>query len=154
MTLAEAAAEIGLTAEEEEAVRTITKETTDAFFKLLADEDNTVEDIHRQFEEAKDNLAIMTAALSQIVKRYRVGLVTFNDVVVQNVPLTKNVARLHGVLLEVQAKGGQDIPEGGDKALLAALGPEFGYLPRQVLDTQIAAVLARQRREVFALLGA
>jgi Mg-chelatase subunit ChlD len=81
-------------------------------------------------EEAKSNLTIMVAVLSQIVKKQRVGLITFNDAVVQNVPLTKNAGQLHEVLQQVQARGGGDIPEGGDKALSTALAPGFGWRKR------------------------
>jgi hypothetical protein len=51
-TLAEAAADLGLSREEEDAVRRIAGETTDAFFKLLAGKDGSVEDVRREFEEA------------------------------------------------------------------------------------------------------
>lgn len=53
VTLAEAAAELGLTREEEDAVRRIAGETQEEFFKLLVDEDQTVDDVKREFEDAK-----------------------------------------------------------------------------------------------------
>ena len=51
--LAEAAAELELTREQEDAVRRIAVETTDEFFKLLTDKDQTVDDVRREFEDAK-----------------------------------------------------------------------------------------------------
>lgn len=55
VTLAEASAELGLSREEEDAVRRIAGETTDEFFKLITDKDQTVEDVRREFEEAKND---------------------------------------------------------------------------------------------------
>ncbi|MDF1700094.1 MAG: hypothetical protein P1V36_02910 [Planctomycetota bacterium] len=54
-TLAEAAAEIGLTADEEESVRRIARETSEEFLKILAGKDGSVDDIRREFEDAKDD---------------------------------------------------------------------------------------------------
>lgn len=55
VTLAEAAAELELTAEEEEAVRRIAKETSEEFLKVIAGKDGNVDDIRRDLEEAKDD---------------------------------------------------------------------------------------------------
>ncbi len=55
MTLAEAAAELELSSAEEESVRRIAKETTDKFFEVLANEDETADDIRREFDEAKND---------------------------------------------------------------------------------------------------
>lgn len=52
-TLAEVAAELNLTAAEEDAVRRIAAETTEEFLKLLTDENTTVDDLKREFEGAK-----------------------------------------------------------------------------------------------------
>ncbi len=54
-TLAEVAAELELSREEEEAVRRIARESTDAFFELLAGKDGNAEDVKREFEEAKND---------------------------------------------------------------------------------------------------
>ncbi|MDA1193702.1 MAG: hypothetical protein O2894_00805 [Planctomycetota bacterium] len=55
VTLREAASELGLTSQEEDAVRRIANETTEEFLKLLKDENGTVEDVRREFEEAKSD---------------------------------------------------------------------------------------------------
>ena len=57
VTLAELAAELQLTAAEEEEVRRITNETTDKFVKLLVDENQSVEDLKREFESARTDPA-------------------------------------------------------------------------------------------------
>lgn len=55
VTLAEAAAELELSSDEEESVRRIAKETTNKFFDVLANEDETGDDVRREFEEAKND---------------------------------------------------------------------------------------------------
>lgn len=55
MTLAEAAAELELTADEEEAVRRIARETSEEFLKVVAGKDASVDDIRREFEEARED---------------------------------------------------------------------------------------------------
>jgi len=55
VTLAEAAAELDLTADEEASVRRIAAETTTAFLGLLTTIDESVEDIRRDFEDAKND---------------------------------------------------------------------------------------------------
>ncbi len=54
-TLAEVAAELELTREEEEAVRRISQETADDFFKILAGKDGSIEDVRREFEDARND---------------------------------------------------------------------------------------------------
>lgn len=56
-TMAEVAAELELSADEEEAVRRIAKETTDEFFKLMAGKDETLEDVRREFDDAQNDPA-------------------------------------------------------------------------------------------------
>lgn len=55
VTLAELSAELSLTAEEEESVRQIAKETTDEFLKLLTTDDESIDDVRREFESARDD---------------------------------------------------------------------------------------------------
>lgn len=54
-TLAQAAMDLELSADEEESVRRIAQETTDEFLRLLAGEDQTVDDIRREFDDAKED---------------------------------------------------------------------------------------------------
>ena len=61
VTLAEAAAELKFTRDEEEAVRRIAGETTEEFFKLLAGKDGDVDDVKREFEDAKNDPKLKTA---------------------------------------------------------------------------------------------
>lgn len=57
VTLAELSAELELSQAEEDEVRRITEETTEKFLKLLADENQTVDDLRNEFQAAKDDPA-------------------------------------------------------------------------------------------------
>lgn len=65
VTLAEAAAELGLSAQEEEAVRRIANETAEEFLKVMAGKDGNVDEIRREFEEAKDDPAKRVAVTTK-----------------------------------------------------------------------------------------
>ncbi len=71
VTLAEAAAELGLTAEEEEAVRRIANETAEEFLKVIAGKDGNVDEIRREFEDAKDDpkkrVAVTTKYMGKVM---------------------------------------------------------------------------------------
>jgi hypothetical protein len=68
-TLAEAAAELGLTSEEEEAVRRITEESIEGFFKLLAGKDGAIADVKREFEDARRDPKLKAALAEKYMSR-------------------------------------------------------------------------------------
>lgn len=82
VTLAEVAAELSLSADEEAAVRRIAGETTEKVLALMVDEGQTVDDLKRELELAKDDPArqgvllgkVMTKALTNLGGFISVGL--------------------------------------------------------------------------------
>ncbi len=68
-TLAEAAAELGLTSEEEQAVRRITEESIEGFFKLLAGKDGSIVDVKREFEDARRDPKLKAALAEKYMSR-------------------------------------------------------------------------------------
>lgn len=77
--------------------------------------------------EAKAKLALLTLLIGLVVEDHRLGLVTYDDGLKVFEPLTADVRRLRGTLDRVQAAGGDDLPEGVDKALEATCRPDFGW---------------------------
>ncbi|MHC5011012.1 MAG: hypothetical protein ACYTG6_08695 [Planctomycetota bacterium] len=69
VTFSEAAAELGLTTEQEEAVRRIATETADEFFRLVAGEDLTPDQVRREFEDAGSDPALRAQLRSKYVAR-------------------------------------------------------------------------------------
>lgn len=83
-------------------------------------------------DETKNRIDVLVTCVREVVKDHRVGLVTYDDGVKVTVPLTPDVGRLRDALSKVRADGGGDIPEGVDKALQAALKPDFGWRGKSV----------------------
>lgn len=83
-------------------------------------------------EETKNRIDVLVTCVREVVKDHRVGLVTYDDGVKVQVQLTPDVGRLREALQKVRAEGGGDLPEGVDKALQAALKPEFGWRSKSV----------------------
>lgn len=83
-------------------------------------------------EEAKQRIDVLVSCVREVVKEHRVGLVTYDDAAKITVPLTNDVGRLRETLGKVTAFGGEDIPEGVDKALNVALKPDFGWRKQAV----------------------
>lgn len=77
--------------------------------------------------EAKARIEDLTTIVTLVVKDSRFGLVTFDDGVRVNQPLSPGGGRVREVLGPVQAAGGGDGPEGVDKALEACARPDFGW---------------------------
>ncbi len=65
VTLAHAAADLGLTAEEQESVRRITRETMSAVYELLADGSTSADDVRRELEEARQDESKRPAAAAK-----------------------------------------------------------------------------------------
>jgi Mg-chelatase subunit ChlD len=83
-------------------------------------------------DEAKQRIEVLVSCVREVVREHRVGLVTYDDAVKITVPLTSDVGRLRETLAKVLPLGGMDMPEGVDKALGAALKPEFGWRSKAV----------------------
>ena len=71
-------------------------------------------------ETAKANVRTLVSRLRRVAPRLRVGLVTYDDAATLRVPLTTDEAALEKELRKVVASGGDDPPEGVDKAIRLA----------------------------------
>lgn len=83
-------------------------------------------------DETKQKIEVLVGCVREVVKEPRFGLVTYDDGVKVQVQLTPDLGKLREALSRVKADGGMDIPEGVDKALVAALKPEFGWRGKAV----------------------
>jgi hypothetical protein len=68
-TLAEVARELDLTADQEAEIRQLARASTDEFLKVLAGEDETIEDVRRAFEDAKGDLSKQAELAGKYVAR-------------------------------------------------------------------------------------
>ncbi len=94
---------------------------------LCLDQTSSMESV---IEAAKANMTTLVTVLGEVVEDYRVGVVTYDDAVRKNEPLSSNPRAIREMIAGVRAEGGGDIPEGVDKALIAALDPAFGWARR------------------------
>jgi len=108
--------------------------------------------------EAKARVELLTSLVGHVVADTRWGLVTYDDRVGMELPLASSANRLRELLNGVVAKGGDDVPEGVDKALEAAAKFSWrkkagkvviiiGDAPPHAEDVQRTLVNARQLKE-------
>lgn len=108
--------------------------------------------------EAKARVELLTSLVGFVVSDTRWGLVTYDDRVGLELPLASSGNRLRELLNGVVAKGGEDLPEGVDKALEAAAKFSWrrkaakvviiiGDAPPHPEDVQRTLVNARELKE-------
>jgi uncharacterized protein YegL len=71
--------------------------------------------------KVKDEMAIIVQAISHVVPKYRLGVITYDDAIRFSQPLTDSRNRLVSAVKAIIASGGGDYEEGVDKALEKAL---------------------------------
>ncbi|MCA8921059.1 MAG: VWA domain-containing protein [Planctomycetes bacterium] len=78
-------------------------------------------------QAAKGNLGTFGAVLGALVKKHRIGLVTYKDGVTGRLSLGRGADRFRAALEGVWANGGGDVEEGVDKAVASALQRDMGW---------------------------
>ncbi len=74
ITLAELAREMDLSADQEVEIRELARASTDEFLKVLAGEDQTIEDVRRDFEDAKGDPSRQAELATKYVARLMTNL--------------------------------------------------------------------------------
>jgi len=78
---------------------------------------------------AQVELVLLNRILDDLVSDHRVGLITYDDRAHGILGLGRGQRRLREALAEIETRGGGDVPEGVDKALIGALSPNAGWRP-------------------------
>ncbi len=78
-------------------------------------------------QATKTNIELMMLTLREVLKDFRVGLVTYDDEVQRTIRMTTDMRSLRRKLSKILAAGGEDFPEGVDKALTRAYSSRLGW---------------------------
>ena len=78
-------------------------------------------------DAAKEKILEICEYVHILIPKYRVGLVTYDDMTMVKFPLTQDYGSLQKKLSSIAAAGGGDVPEGVDKGLLSAAEPKMGW---------------------------
>lgn len=78
-------------------------------------------------QATKSNIELMMLTLREVLRDFRVGLVTYDDQVQRVARMTTDIRSLRLKLNKVLAAGGEDYPEGVDKALARAYSSRLGW---------------------------
>lgn len=78
---------------------------------------------------AQVELVLLNRILDDLVNDHRVGLITYDDKAHGILGLGRGQRRLREALARIETRGGGDVPEGVDKALIGALSPNAGWRP-------------------------
>ncbi len=104
-------------------------------------------------EATKANLRLMMLTLREVLRDFRVGLVTYDDRVQRTVRATSDIRSLRIKLNKVQAEGGGDFPEGVDKAIRRAFSSRLGWRTHSVKTIVVLGDAPPHQEDVASMMA-